>query len=444
MHMIRINGEKRYAHIPEILEPPNLIEIQHRSFQWFVEEGLKELFDEISPIESLNGQIRLYFPGNNLVARELKLRYWFDEPKHTELECLERDLTYGRGMWVQVALMVAGREPMVKDIFFGELPWITRNGTFIYNGTERVVVSQLIRSPGVYFDVEEDPSLGRPLAMAKLIPDRGVWLEFETRRNDLLILRFNRRRTVLATLFLRALAAIEDGISDVLKEGTDEELLALFQDVDTHPDHPYILSTIRQEGRLEPREGRTLAQEAMIEFFRRMRPGDPPTLENAQSFLETQLFDPHRYDLHRVGRYKMNRRLRLSIPIHHRTVTKQDIVAIVKEMIHINNGLRPPDDMDHLGNRRVRTVGELIQAKMRVGLRRMERVIQERMSIADPTTITPLQLINIRPVMAALREFFGSSQLSQFMDQTNPLSELTHKRTLSAMGPGGLRRERAG
>jgi DNA-directed RNA polymerase subunit beta len=442
--MIRTSGEKRYAHIPEILEPPNLIEIQHRSFQWFIEEGLKELFDEISPIESLNGQMRLYFPGDNPVARQLKLRYWFDEPKYSELECLERDLTYGRGMWVQVALIVAGREPMVKDVFFGEIPWMTRNGTFIYNGTERVVVSQLIRSPGVYFDMEEDPSLGRPLAMAKLIPDRGVWLEFETRRNDLIILRFNRRRTVPVTLFLRALAATDDGISRVLTEGTDEELLELFKDVDTHPDHPYILSTIRQEGRLEPREGRTLAQEALIEFFRRMRPGDPPTLENAQSFVVSQLFDPHRYDLHRVGRYKLNRRLDLSIPISHRTITKQDIIAILKEIIRINNGLRPPDDMDHLGNRRVRTVGELIQAKMRVGLRRMERVIQERMSIADPATVTPLQLINIRPVVAALREFFGSSQLSQFMDQTNPLAELTHKRTLSALGPGGLRRERAG
>ncbi|MER3467160.1 MAG: DNA-directed RNA polymerase subunit beta, partial [Thermoflexus sp.] len=440
--MIRISGEKRYAHIPETLELPKLIEIQHRSFQWFIEEGLKELFDEISPIESLNGQMRLYFPGNNPVAQQLKLTYWFDEPKYSELECLERDLTYGRGMWVQVALLVAGREPMVKEVFFGELPWMTRNGTFIYNGTERVVVSQLIRSPGVYFDKEEDPTLGRPLAMAKLIPDRGVWLEFETRRNDLIILRFNRRRTVPATLFLRALAAVDDGVTRILSAGTDEELLELFRDVDTHPDHPYILSTIRQEGRLEPREGRTLAQEAMIEFFRRMRPGDPPTLENAQAFLAGQLFDPHRYDLHRVGRYKLNRRLDLDreIPRSCRTLTKLDVVAILKEMIRINNGLRPPDDMDHLGNRRVRTVGELIQAKMRVGLRRMERVIQERMSIADPATVTPLQLINIRPVVAALREFFGSSQLSQFMDQTNPLAELTHKRTLSALGPGGLRR----
>ncbi|RMF31687.1 MAG: DNA-directed RNA polymerase subunit beta, partial [Chloroflexi bacterium] len=215
-------------------------------------------------------------------------------------------------------------------------------------------------------------------------------------------------------------------------------------EVDTHPDHPYIRTTLRQEPTWDPRDGRTVAEEALLEFYRRMRPGDPPTLDNARQFLEGQLFDPRRYDLERVGRYKLNQRLGLAIPLSRRTITKLDLVKLIERMIRINNGLEEPDDIDHLGNRRVKTVGELIQNKMRVGLRRMERVVKERMSIREAEGLTPVTLINIRPVVAAIREFFGSSQLSQFMDQTNPLAELTHKRTLSALGPGGLRRERAG
>jgi DNA-directed RNA polymerase subunit beta len=232
--------------------------------------------------------------------------------------------------------------------------------------------------------------------------------------------------------------------SDILGSGSDEELLALFQDADSNPQHQYIPTTIRQEPDWVPKDGRTLAEEALLEFYRRMRPGDPPTLENAREYLEQQIFDPRRYDLQRVGRYKLNQRLGLNISLEHRTITKRDLVALVERMIRINNGIVDADDIDHLGNRRVKTVGELVQNKLRIGLRRMERVVVERMSIRESESLTPVNLINIRPVVASVREFFGSSQLSQFMEQTNPLAELTHKRTLSALGPGGLRRERAG
>jgi DNA-directed RNA polymerase subunit beta len=327
----------------------------------------------------------------------------------------------------------------------GDFPLMTEAGTFIINGTERVVVSQLIRSPGAYFEIQEERTTGRPLAMGKLIPDRGAWMEFETRKTDYLTVKFNRRRTVPVTLFLRALAALDDGLGKpLLKAGTDEELLALFEDVDTNAEHLYIQGSIEQEPPYDP--GRPRTEQALIEFYKRMRPGDPPTLDNAEQYLREQLHDSRRYDLARVGRYKLNKRLNLQdvVPLAHRTLTQHDIVRLVKRMILINNGLEGPDDIDHLGNRRVKTVGELLQAKLRVGLRRMERVVRERMSIRDSDTITPITLINIRPVVAAMREFFGSSQLSQFMEQANPLAELTHKRTLSALGPGGLRRERAG
>jgi DNA-directed RNA polymerase subunit beta len=324
---------------------------------------------------------------------------------------------------------------------------MTEKGTFIINGTERVVVSQLIRSPGVYFEAPIDRSTGRPLAVAKLIPDRGAWMEFETRKSDYLTLRFNRKRTVPVTIFLRALAAVDDGLSNnALKEGTDEELLEIFSDVDNNPDRMFIASTLAQEPDWDLSQGHSLAEAALLEFFRRMRPGDPATLDNAREFLEEQLFDQRHYDLERVGRYKLNQKLELGkeVDIGRRMITKWDIVYLVRRMIAINNGIEPADDIDHLGNRRAKTVGELIQNKLRIGMRRMERVIKERMSIRDQDQLSPITLINIRPVVAALREFFGSSQLSQFMDQTNPLAELRHKRTLSALGPGGLRRERAG
>ncbi len=435
---------KSYARIPDIYALPNLIEVQLNSFNWFIEEGLRELFDEVSPIESFNGALKLYFPGDGPEARQFGLSFWFEDPKFNQKECLERDLTFARGLYIKVALVNSEtNEHVVNDIFLGEFPWMTENGTFIYNGTERVVVSQLIRSPGVYFDGEADPSSGRVLAHSKVIPDRGAWMEFETRKSDYITLKFNRKRTIPVTILLRAMAAIDDGSgSDLLKSGTDEEILRLFESVDTNPDHQYILTTIRQEGNLSPRDKRSLAEEALLEFYRKMRPGDPPTMDNARSYLIEQLFDRRRYDLERVGRYKLNQRLGLSTPL--RTITKADLVKLVEHMIKINNGLEQGDDIDHLGNRRVKTVGELIQNKLRIGLRRMERVVKERMSIREAGAMTPIALVNIRPVVAAIREFFGSSQLSQFMDQTNPLAELRHKRTLSALGPGGLRRERAG
>ena len=441
-------GQKWYSRIPDVYPLPKLIEVQLDSFEWLKREGLDELFDEVGPIESYNKGIKLFFPGRSPEAQEFGLKYWFEDPKYDIEECVERDLTFASPLYISVLL--AGPEvpePIKQDIFLGDFPIMTEKGTFIINGTERVVVSQLIRSPGVYFEAVEDRATGRRLASAKLIPDRGAWMEFETRKSDYLTLKFNRKRTVPVTILLRALVAVADGLGDSpLKKGSDEEILNLFASSDINPDHPYIATTIRQEPTWEIKHGRTLADEALLEFYRRMRPGDPPTLDNAREYLRDQLFDQRRYDLERVGRYKLNQKLSLqdTVPLEHRRVTAWDIVKLIERLILINNGVQDPDDIDHLGNRRVKTVGELIQGKLRVGLRRTERVIRERMSIRDQEQLSPLSLINIRPVVAAIREFFGSSQLSQFMDQTNPLAELRHKRTLSALGPGGLRRERAG
>ena len=446
--MSEVLPTKSYARIDVKLSLPDLIEVQLRSFERLKSDGLGDLFHEISPIESYNKGMKLYFPSRTPESEQWGLTYWFEEPKHTVDECSERDLTYSSPMYVSVLL--AGPdvpEPIKQDIFLGDFPEMTEKGTFVINGTERVVVSQLIRSPGVYFEAPIDRTTGRPLAVSKLIPDRGAWMEFETRKSDYLTLKFNRKRTVPITIFLRALAAVNDGLADnPLKEGTDEEILSLFEDVDNNPDRMFLPSTLAQEPEWDLSSGLTIAQAALIEFFRRMRPGDPATLENAREFLEGQLFDQRHYDLERVGRYKLNQKLDLydHVPIAHRTITKWDIVNLVRRMIAINNVVEAPDDIDHLGNRRAKTVGELIQNKLRIGLRRMERVIKERMSIRDQENLSPVTLINIRPVVASLREFFGSSQLSQFMDQTNPLAELRHKRTLSALGPGGLRRERAG
>ncbi|MDL1912629.1 DNA-directed RNA polymerase subunit beta [Chloroflexi bacterium CFX6] len=438
--------KKSYARIPVNINLPNLIEVQLDSFERLKKEGLGDLFHEVSPIESYNKGMKLYFPSRGPESKQWGLKYWFGEPKHSIEECVERDLTYASPLYVSVLL--AGPdvpEPIKQDIFLGDFPEMTDKGTFIINGTERVVVSQLIRSPGVYFEAPTDRATGRLLAMSKLIPDRGAWMEFETRKSDYIILKFNRKRTVPITVFLRALAAVDDGTKDPpLVTGSDEELLSLFRDVDNNPERLFIASTFKQEPEWELTGGQSIAEAALIEFFKKMRPGDPATIENAKQFLEEQLFDQRHYDLERVGRYKLNQKLDLNIPIPHRTVTKNDVVRLIRRMIQINNGIEPPDDIDHLGNRRVKTVGELIQNKLRIGLRRMERVIKERMSIRDQEQLSPVTLVNIRPVVAALREFFGSSQLSQFMDQTNPLAELRHKRTLSALGPGGLRRERAG
>ena len=502
------------------MELPSLIKVQLDSFRRFREEGLAELFDEISPIESFNGKLKLYLPGNSAEAKEFGLTFWFEDPSYSEDICLERDMSYASALYMRVALVnhQAGEEVMLSDIFLGDFPLMTEKGTFIINGTERVVVSQLIRSPGVYADAEEDRTTGRRLASARLIPDRGAWMEFETRKNDYLTLKFNRKRTVPVTILLRALAAVDDALSEgkarvprklaPVRTGSDDELLKLFEDVDVDPDRPFIANSIKQEPdlviehrirrrdtvgviaeeydmkaaerqhlldslgnriggvdellwpenepvplvgtgqgtlRFRAPESR-IAEVALIEFYKRMRPGDPPTLDNAREYLYGQLFDQRRYDLERVGRYKLNQRLQLDgfVPVEVRTITRLDIVRLIERMIAINNNQANPDDIDHLGNRRLKTVGELIQNKMRVGLRRTERVVKERMSIRDSDNLTPVALINIRPIVASIREFFGSSQLSQFMEQTNPLAELTHKRTLSALGPGGLRRERAG
>ncbi|MEL6309875.1 MAG: DNA-directed RNA polymerase subunit beta, partial [Chloroflexota bacterium] len=444
-------NSKNYARVKDVQELPSLIEVQLTAFEQFIDGGLLELFDEINPIESFNGNLKLYFPGNIPEAEQFGLKYWFDEPKYDEEECLKRDLSYAKPLYVRVALVnrEAGDEVTVSDIFMGDFPMMTRKGTFIINGTERVIVSQLIRSPGVYFDADVDVSTGRLLSNAKLIPDRGAWMEFETRKNDYLTIKFNRKRTLPVTILLRALAAVQDSTPEEhlpIHTGETEEILELFKEVDDNEAHQFIAQSIEQEPVWDLKKNQTIAEAALIEFYRKMRPGDPPTLDNARDYLESQLFDQRRYDLERVGRYKLNQRLRLegTIPQRIRTITKADIVALVKRMIDINNGRTPTDDIDHLGNRRVKTVGELIMNKLRVGLRRMERVVKERMSIRETDTITPVSLVNIRPIVASVREFFGSSQLSQFMEQTNPLAELTHKRTVSALGPGGLRRERAG
>ena len=439
---------KSYRRIPVGLDLPKLIQVQIDSFERLKREGFHSLFSEVSPIESYNKGMQLYFPTGDAFSKEWDLKFWYEEPKNTIEECLERDLTYASPLYVTVLLK--GKEipePIKQDLFMGDFPEMTPKGTFIINGTERVVVNQLIRSPGVYFERELDRATGRYLSTAKMIPDRGAWMELETRKHDYIIIKFNRRRTTPITVFLRALAEVDDGMPEEtspIKTGSDEELIELFKDVDNNPDRLFIPSSINQEPDWDLSDGKTIAQAALIEFFKRLRPGDPPTLENAKEFLEEQLFDYRRYDLERVGRYKLNQKLDQEIPINHRTITKSDIVLIVKRMIQINNAVERGDDIDHLGNRRVKTVGELITNKLRVGLRRMERVIRERMSIRDQDQVSPTSLVNIRPVVASLREFFGSSQLSQFMEETNPLSELRHKRTLSALGPGGLRRERAG
>ncbi|NLD72460.1 MAG: DNA-directed RNA polymerase subunit beta, partial [Chloroflexi bacterium] len=438
------NGKRRktYARIPDILPIPDLIKVQIESYEQFKADGLRELFDEISPIESFNGNLKLYFPGSNEeFNQEWGLDFRFEEATYTQEECRERDTTYAAPLYVKVLLDNRdAQEPtvQVQEVYMGDFPIMTENGTFIVNGAERVVVSQLIRSPGAYFTVMEDRATGRQMCMAKLIPNRGAWLEFETSRRDLVSVKVDRKRKIPVTVLLRALGAVTDETGEqYIQEGTDEELLELFATVDNSPDHQFIRTTLEHDTT-------NSAEEALEDFYRKMRPGDPATLENARTYLEQLLFSPRRYDLGKVGRYKLNRRIGLEAEVRRRTLSKRDIVSIVQHIIRVNNGVEDPDDIDHLGNRRVKTMGELLQNQLRVGFLRMERVVRERMSIRDPEQVSPVSLINIRPVVAVVREFFGGSQLSQFMQQVNPLDELTHKRTLSALGPGGLRRERAG
>src|ERR1700690_3122138 len=421
-----------YAPIPEVLPIPNLIELQLDSFRWFIANGLRELFDEISPIKDFTGKVmELQF-----------LDYEFGIPKYTELECRAKDLTFSQPLYVNVELLIKETGEIQRQrVYMGDFPVMTDQGTFIINGAERVVVSQLVRSPGVYYSATEDPTSGRTLFSAKVIPNRGAWLEFETSNKDLLSVKVDRKRKIAATTLLRAVGF-----------ETNEEIAGLFTNVDTDPDHPYVTSTLDKD--LTKNQ-----HEALIEVYKKLRPGDPPTGDNARQLVESLFFNFRRYDLGRVGRYKFNkkldavtRRMGIELQREERTITREDIAAIVGHLIELNiEAAKAPseqrwgaDDIDHLGNRRIRANGELIQNAFRIGLLRMERVVRERMTIQEIDKATPNALINIRPVVAAMKEFFGGSQLSQFMDQTNPLAELTSKRRLSALGPGGLSRERAG
>jgi len=424
---VEVTGDRRlsFARFNEVIPLPNLIQMQLDSFEWFISEGIKELFEEISPITDFAGKMSLEFMVPDVP---------FGRPKYTEADCRLRDMTYSSPLTVRARLVkkvTAEGEPLgeitEQEVFMGDFPLMTSQGTFVINGAERVVVSQLVRSPGVYFTPEEDPSSGRALWGAKLIPNRGAWLEFETSNRNVLTVKVDRKRKIPVTTLLRSVGY-----------GTDEELRELLEEHDVDSDHPYLQSTL-------DRDPTHTQEEGLVEMYKRLRPGDPPTLENARSLINSLFFHPRRYDLNRVGRYKLNKRLpHLGEPTQTTILTKEDLAGIVVEMIRANNGHGRRDDIDHLGNRRVRAVGELLQNQFRIGLLRMERVVKERMTIQDVESAKPNALINIRPVVAAMKEFFGGSQLSQFMDQTNPLAELTHKRRLSALGPGGLSRERAG
>lgn len=475
-----------FAKIPEVLDLPNLIEIQRKSYEWFLSEGILETFADISPIQDFTGNLLLEF-----------VDYHLGQPKYSVKECKERDATYAAPMRVRARLITKDngevKEVKEQEVFMGDFPLMTEKGTFIINGAERVVVSQLVRSPGVYFSKEIEKS-GKVLYGASIIPNRGAWLEFEMDKNDVVYVRIDRTRKLPVTALIRALGY-----------GSDSEILSAFGD------NIYIKSTIE-------RDNTSTEEEGLIEVYRRLRPGEPPTVESARALFETLFFDSKRYDLASVGRYKINKKLNLSerlfgavlaepitvtdyeideetgevinehdrvvceagakitkklreelagldvnaavikidedravrvfsnnIPsLDVRVITREDILATINYLVNLPYGIGEIDDIDHLGNRRLRSVGELLQNQFRIGLARMERVVRERMTIQDADVITPQALINIRPVVAAIKEFFGSSQLSQFMDQTNPLSELTHKRRLSALGPGGLSRERAG
>jgi DNA-directed RNA polymerase subunit beta len=421
-----------FARIPDIRPMPGLIQIQLDSFEWFKQEGLRELFEEISPIED--------FTGKNLSLEFIVPPEPFGKPKYSEDECRDRDATYAAPLHVNARLTNKETGEIIeKEIFMGDFPLMTKEGTFIINGAERVVVSQLVRSPGVYFTADEDATTGRRLFAAKLIPARGAWLEFETSNKNLLTVKIDRKRKLPVTTLLRALAnlAKDQPFSPSFDLSTDQGILDAFREVDDDPNIRYIQATL-------DRDPVKREDEALLELYKKMRPGDPATIDNARSLVKSLFFNPRRYDLGSVGRYKLNRKLDLSIPQSHRTLTLGDLVQIIRRLVQLNNGHGRKDDIDHLGNRRVRCVGELIQTQFRVGLLRMERVVKERMSIQEPGQATPNALINIRPVVAAMKEFFGGSQLSQFMDQTNALAEIGHKRRLSALGPGGLSRERAG
>lgn len=490
----RHRKRRSYARISEVLELPNLIEIQTSSYQWFLDEGLREMFQDISPIEDFTGNLSLEF-----------IDYSLGDPKYSVEESKERDVTYSAPLRVKVRLVNKETgEVKDQDVFMGDFPLMTETGTFVINGAERVIVSQLVRSPSVYFNGKVDKN-GKTGYTATVIPNRGAWLEYETDAKDVVYVRIDRTRKLPVTVLLRSLGF-----------GSDQEIIDLIGD------NEYLRNTLEKDNT----EG---VDKALLEIYERLRPGEPPTVENARSLLISRFFDPKRYDLASVGRYKINKKLHIknrlfnqrlaetladpetgeiiaekgtildrrhldkilpaleknisfksynpvggvveeeiilqSIKIYApgdenekvinvlgnayvaepiKNITPADIISSISYFFDLLHGVGDTDDIDHLGNRRLRSVGELLQNQFRIGLSRMERVVRERMSIQDTATITPQQLINIRPVIASIKEFFGSSQLSQFMDQTNPLAELTHKRRLSALGPGGLTRERAG
>ncbi len=463
---------RSYSKIEEVFDLPDLVEIQKSSYRWFLEEGLEEMFDDISPIEDFTGGLALEFVG-----------YSLGEPKYSVEECKERDVTYSVPLKVKVRLVNQETgEVKEQEVFMGDFPLMTENGTFIINGAERVIVSQLVRSPGVYFNSEVD-SNGNRLYSGTIIPNRGAWLEFEMNAQNIISVRVDRTRKLPVTVLIRALGY-----------GSDDDIFRLFGE------DPRIKATLEKDHTDSYESG-------ILEIYKRLRPGEPLNVENAKSLFESLFFDPKRYDLAKVGRYKINQKLELSdrvlgkvsgetvvddetgevflredevidhehidkldqagihrlrvkldredreetvvltngtVDRHVKNLVREDIIASIGYILNLIDGLGYVDDIDHLGNRRLRCVGELLQNQFRIGLSRMERVVRERMTIQDVDTITPSALINIRPVIASIKEFFGSSQLSQFMDQTNPLAELTHKRRLSALGPGGLSRERAG
>ncbi|HEY2026471.1 MAG TPA: DNA-directed RNA polymerase subunit beta, partial [Gemmatimonadaceae bacterium] len=433
-----LRTRRTFARLDKTVDVPNLIDIQRRSFQWLTDPekgGLRETIDDISPIEDYTGNLAVQFG-----------EFVFDEPVASLEQCREKDLTYARPLTVTVAFINRETgEIREQSVFMGDFPWMTERGTFVINGTERVVVTQLVRSPGAYLMEPKDRE--KQVFIANLMPARGSWLELEIDKKGKVFVRIDRKRKLPVTVLLRAMGY-----------ASDEEILRLFDN------SLYIRNTIDADTEVTRTE-----DGALIELFKKQRPGEPPSVDNAKALLNQLFFDPKRYDLTRVGRYKLNARLGLDIDIDTRTLTHDDILALVRELVSLPKRLGLPEDGDveikdyaaeamsmprepvaehldeyeHFGNRRLRTVGELIQEAFRIGLYRMERVVRERLTTEDEDTITPQTIVNIRPVVAAQKEFFGSSQLSQFMDQTNSLAGLTHRRRLSALGAGGLTRERA-
>jgi DNA-directed RNA polymerase subunit beta len=410
-----------YTDKRDAIDLPDLIQLQKDSYAWFLKEGIRELFNEVTPVQ-------------DLIGRDLELRfedYYLDEPKFDEVTSKAKNITFEAPLRVKATLTnLRTNESNSQEIFLGDLPVMTDRGTFVINGVERVIVSQLVRSAGAFFSAEV--MRGRRYYGAKIIPNRGAWLEFETDAKNVIWVKIDRKRKVAVTSLLRAFGY-----------GTDKEIEGLFKDIDTHPMNKYIEATLAKDVAVNEEEGLT-------EVYKRIRPGDLATPENAKQLIHSMFFNFDRYDLGPVGRYKFNTRFEEKKPEEgvyddeNRILSPEDLVRIVREIIYLNNHQEEPDDVDHLGNRRIRAVGELLQNRYRIGLARMERIIRDRMSTYDIDTITPGKLVNARPVIGSTREFFMSSQLSQFMDQTNPLSELEHKRRLSAMGQGGLTRERAG